>query len=138
MRELLLSPKTAVLRDIMETNVKFVSTHTDQEEAARLLSKYDFLALPVVDAEERLVGIVTVDDAIDVIQEEATEDIEKMAAIAPSDKPYIKTSVFRNMAQACAMAAVPDDFRHLYQRDYYIVRGRPWLRTWCCPVSSPC
>ncbi len=93
-RELLLSPKTAVLRDIMETNVKFVSTHTDQEEAARLLSKYDFLALPVVDAEERLVGIVTVDDAIDVIQEEATEDIEKMAAIAPSDKPYIKTSVF--------------------------------------------
>ena len=93
-RDLLLSPKNAVLRDIMETNVKFVSTHTDQEEVARLLSKYDFLAVPVVDAEERLVGIVTVDDAMDVMQEEATEDIEKMAAIAPSDKPYIKTSVF--------------------------------------------
>ena len=93
-RELLLAPKTEILRNIMETNVKFVSTHTDQEEAARLLSKYDFLALPVVDAEERLVGIVTIDDAIDVIQEEATEDIEKMAAIAPSDKPYVKTSVF--------------------------------------------
>ena len=93
-RDLLLSPKTEVLRNIMETNVKFVSTHTDQEEVARLLSKYDFLAVPVVDAEERLVGIVTVDDAIDVIQEEATEDIEKMAAIAPSDRPYIKTSVF--------------------------------------------
>ncbi len=71
-----------------------MSTHTDQEEAARALSKYDFLALPVVDAEERLVGIVTVDDAIDVIQEEATEDIEKMAAIAPSDRPYMKTGVF--------------------------------------------
>ena len=93
-RELLLSPKTELLENIMETNVKFVSTHADQEEVARLLSKYDFLAMPVVDAEERLVGIVTVDDAIDVIQEEATEDIEKMAAIAPSDKPYIKTSVF--------------------------------------------
>ena len=93
-RDLLLSPKTEVLDNIMETNIKFVTTHTDQEEVARLLSKYDFLAIPVVDAEERLVGIVTVDDAIDVIQEEATEDIEKMAAIAPSDKPYIKTTVF--------------------------------------------
>lgn len=92
-KDLLLAPKEAVLRDIMETNIKFVSTHTDQEEAARALSKYDFLALPVVDAEERLVGIVTVDDAIDVIQEEATEDIEKMAAMAPSDKPYMKTNV---------------------------------------------
>ena len=95
-RELRLAPKDAVLRDIMETNVKFVTTHTDQEEAARLLSKYDFLALPVVDAEERLVGIVTVDDAMDVMQEEATEDMERMAAIAPSDKPYMKVSVFEN------------------------------------------
>ena len=95
-RELLLSPKNAVLRDIMETNVKFVSTHTAQEEAARLLSKYDFLALPVVDAEERLVGIVTVDDAMDVMQEEATEDMERMAAMAPSDKPYMKVSIFEN------------------------------------------
>ena len=92
-KDLLLAPKEAVLRDIMETNIKFVSTHTDQEEAARALSKYDFLALPVVDAEERLVGIVTVDDAIDVIQEEATEDMEKMAAMAPSDKQYMKTNV---------------------------------------------
>ena len=95
-RELLMAPKDAVLMDIMETNVKFVTTHTDQEEAARLLSKYDFLALPVVDAEERLVGIVTVDDAMDVMQEEATEDMERMAAIAPSDKPYMKVSVFEN------------------------------------------
>ena len=95
-RELLLAPKTELLQEIMETNVKFVSTHTDQEEAARLLSKYDFLALPVVDAEERLVGIVTVDDAMDVIQEEATEDMERMAAIAPSDKPYMKVSIFEN------------------------------------------
>lgn len=98
-RELLMAPKDAVLMDIMETNVKFVTTHTDQEEAARLLSKYDFLALPVVDAEERLVGIVTVDDAIDVIQEETTEDMEMMAAISPSDKPYLKTGVFTTWRQ---------------------------------------
>ncbi len=93
-KDLLLSPKTEVIRNIMETNIKFVSTHTDQEEVAQELSKYDFLAIPVVDAEERLVGIVTVDDAIDVLQEEATEDIEKMAAISPSDRPYVKTGVF--------------------------------------------
>ncbi len=98
-KDLLLSPKTEIIRNIMETNVKFVTTHTDQEEVARALSKYDFLAIPVVDAEERLVGIVTVDDAIDVIQEEATEDIEKMAAISPSDKPYIKTGVFATWKQ---------------------------------------
>ncbi len=93
-KDLLLAQKDEVIRNIMETNVKFVRTHTDQEEAARELSRYDFLALPVVDAEDRLVGIVTVDDAIDVIQEEATEDIEKMAAMAPSDRPYLKTSVW--------------------------------------------
>ncbi len=92
-KDLLLSPKTELISNIMETNVKFVFTHTDQEEVARELSKYDFLAIPVVDNEERLVGIVTVDDAIDVIQEEATEDIEKMAAISPSDKPYMKNGI---------------------------------------------
>lgn len=93
-KDLLLSPKDEVIRNIMETNVKFVNTHTDQEIVAKELSKYDFLAIPVVDAEERLVGIVTVDDAIDVIQEEVTEDMEKMAAIMPSDRPYMKTGVF--------------------------------------------
>ncbi len=95
-KDLLLARPEEIIRNIMETNVKFVSTHTDQEEAARALSKYDFLALPVVDAEERLVGIVTVDDAMDVIQEEATEDIEKMAAMAPSDRPYMKSSVWES------------------------------------------
>ena len=68
------------------------STLDDQEDVAQTLSKYDFLALPVVDTENRLVGIVTVDDAMDVLQEEVTEDIEKMAAMLPSDKPYLKTS----------------------------------------------
>ena len=93
-KDLLLAQNDQILRDIMETNVKFVHTHTDQEEAARQLSRYDFLALPVVDGEQRLVGIVTVDDAMDVIQEEATEDIEKMAAMAPSDRPYMRTGIW--------------------------------------------
>lgn len=93
-KDLLLSPKETQLSDIMETNVISVRTLEDQEHVASLLGKYDFLAVPVVDAENRLVGIVTVDDAIDVIQEEATEDIEKMAAIVPADKPYMRQSVF--------------------------------------------
>lgn len=93
-KDLLLAPKNELIRNIMETNIIYVSTHTDKEEVASLFGKYDFLAVPVVDNEERLVGIVTVDDAIDVIQDEATEDIEMMAAITPTDKPYMKTGVF--------------------------------------------
>ena len=93
-RTLLLAEEDTVLGDIMDKNIISVSTLDDQETVAMALSKYDFLALPVVDTENRLVGIVTVDDAIDVLQEETTEDIEKMAAILPSDKPYLKTGVF--------------------------------------------
>ncbi len=93
-RTLLLAEDDALIGDIMERNFISVGTLDDQEEVARDLSKYDFLALPVVDREGRLVGIITVDDAIDVLQEETTEDIEKMAAILPSDKPYLKTGVF--------------------------------------------
>lgn len=93
-RDLLLNPKDAVLSDIMDENVISANTLDDKEEVANLFEKYDFMAIPVVDKENRLVGIVTVDDAIDVLQEEATEDIEKMAAILPSDKSYFKTSVW--------------------------------------------
>lgn len=93
-RTLLLAEEDDVIGDIMETNLISVHTLDDQETTARTLSKYDFLALPVVDTETRLVGIVTVDDAMDVLQDEVTEDIEKMAAILPSDKPYLKTGVF--------------------------------------------
>ncbi|RAZ94674.1 magnesium transporter, partial [Klebsiella oxytoca] len=85
---LLLAEEDDVIGDIMERNLIAVQTLDDQEAVARALGKYDFLALPVVDKEERLVGIVTVDDAIDVLQEEVTEDIEKMAAMLPGDKPY--------------------------------------------------
>ena len=92
-RALLLAEEEDVIEDIMETNVIAVKTTDDQEEVAQTLNKYSFLAIPVVDNEHRLVGIVTVDDAMDVLQEEATEDIEKMAAITPSDKPYMKTGV---------------------------------------------
>jgi magnesium transporter len=91
-RELLLSPKTAIIGEIMQTHVIAASTLDDKEKVANQLQKYDFLALPVVDQEYRLVGIVTFDDAMDVLQEENTEDIEMMAAITPTGKPYLKTS----------------------------------------------
>jgi magnesium transporter len=93
-RRLILSQPDMLIGDLAETNVISCKTLDDQETVAQTLSKYDLIALPVVDGENRLVGIVTVDDAIDVLQEEATEDIEKMAAITPSDKPYLKTGVF--------------------------------------------
>lgn len=93
-KKLLLSDDEMIISEIMETNVIFVYTHEDKEVVAKEMSKYDLLAIPIVDKEQRLVGIVTVDDAIDVIEEEATEDIEKMAAIIPSDKPYLATSPF--------------------------------------------
>lgn len=93
-KDLLLAEDEDVVRDMMEENVISVHTLDDQEQVAQMFSNYNFLALPVVDNEKRLVGIVTIDDAIDVIQEEATEDIEKMAAVLPSDKPYMRTGVF--------------------------------------------
>ena len=93
-RSLLLARDSQLVSDVMEDGVISVATGTDQEEAVRLLQRYGFLSLPVVDAEGRLVGIVTVDDAVDVMEQEATEDFEKMAAMAPSEKPYLKTGVF--------------------------------------------
>jgi len=93
-RTLLLAEEDDLIGDIMERNFIAVQTLDDQESTAQALSKYDFLALPVVDTEGRLVGIVTIDDAIDVIEEETTEDFEKMAAMLPSDKPYLKTGVW--------------------------------------------
>ena len=93
-RRLLLSAYETRIRDIMETNVLSVNTHDDKEDVAQMLNKYDLSAIPVVDGDNRLVGIVTFDDAMDVIEEETTEDFEKMAAILPSDKPYLKTGVF--------------------------------------------
>ena len=82
------------ISDVMEDNPITVTTLTDKEEVAQLFNKYDVLTIPVLENEKCIVGIVTVDDAIDVIQEEAEEDFQKMAAIAPTDKPYLKTSVW--------------------------------------------
>ena len=93
-KDLMLAPKTALIEEVMNDNVIYAHTEEDKEQVARTISDYGFLALPIVDREMRLVGIVTVDDAMDVLQEENTEDIAKMAAITPTDRPYLKTSVF--------------------------------------------
>lgn len=94
LRAILLNAADAVIGDIMEENVISVTTMTDQEEVASQFKKYDFTAMPVVDNENRLVGIITVDDIVDIMEEETTEDMEKMAAIMPSDKPYMRTGIF--------------------------------------------
>ena len=94
-RELLLADPNAKVGDIMNTNVIHAHTLDDREEVAKLFSKYDMISLPVVDNEERLVGIITVDDAVDVLQEENTEDFEKMAGMAPSEEEYLKTPIWK-------------------------------------------
>lgn len=93
-KALLLADENDIIGDIMESNPICVSTLEDKEVVANDFDKYNFIALPVVDEEQRLVGIVTFDDAIDVLQDEVTEDIEKMAAILPTDKPYMRTGIF--------------------------------------------
>lgn len=96
LRKLLLARPDEKVGDLMEENVIIVRTSTDQEEVARLFKKYDFTSMPVCDSENRLVGIVTVDDIVDIIEEEAEEDFSKMAAMTPTDKEYLKTSVWRH------------------------------------------
>lgn len=94
LRYLLLSSPDEVIGNIMHENVVTIKTLDDQEEVARTFQKYDFTAMPVVDSEGRLVGIITVDDVVDIMEQEATEDIEMMAAITPTDKSYMKTGIF--------------------------------------------
>lgn len=94
-KDLLMNPYETVLRDIMDTNVIKAVTTDDQEAVMDKFQRYDLLSLPVVDQENRLVGIVTVDDIVDVMEQEATEDFEKMAAMVPSEKPYLKTGVIQ-------------------------------------------
>ena len=95
-KDILLAKPDTIIKNIMETNIISVSTTEDQEDVAKKFDKYDFFALPVVDKENRLVGIVTVDDAINVIQDEVSEDFEKMAAITPNEDGYFETSVFNH------------------------------------------
>ncbi len=93
-RSLILASPEETCESLMTANAVSVSTQDDQETAVQTMSKYNITSLPVVDAENRMVGIITVDDALDIMEEEATEDIAKMAAITPSDKPYLRTGVF--------------------------------------------
>ncbi|HQC54492.1 MAG TPA: magnesium transporter [Clostridia bacterium] len=94
LRQLVLSDDETALKDIVNIEVDSVHTHDDREEVATLFKKYDYYVMPVVDNENRLVGIITVDDIIDVIDKEATEDIHKMAALQPTEKPYLKTNIW--------------------------------------------
>ena len=94
LKDLIMNPYETKVEDIMDDNIIYALTTEDQEEVAALFNKYDLLALPVVDSENRLVGIVTVDDIVDVMEQEATEDFEKMAAMVPSERSYLRTSVF--------------------------------------------
>ena len=93
LRYLVILDPDDIIGEVMNDNIVSVNTLTDQEETARAFQKYDFTAMPVVDKENRMVGIITIDDVVDILEEEATEDIEKMAAILPTDKPYFKTGV---------------------------------------------
>ncbi len=104
------------IEEIMETNLIFVNTQTDQEEVARMFSKYNFLAMPVVDGEGRMVGIVTFDDAMDVMEEEATEDMELMSGMTPSEKPYLKSTpldLFKNRFPWLTLLMVSSTFTGL-------------------------
>lgn len=93
LRTLILSNEDTIVEDIMYTNIISINTHDDQEDIANQFKKYDFLAMPVVDHEKRLVGIITIDDIVDIIEQENTEDFQRMAAMAPSEEQYLKTSI---------------------------------------------
>ena len=95
-KEILISKPQTYIKDLMATNIISVNTMEDQEEVTKVFDKYDYFALPVVDNENRLVGIITVDDAINVIQDEVAEDFEKMAAMSPTEDGYFETSVFKH------------------------------------------
>lgn len=94
LKDLILNDEGKLIKEIMDNDIMSVNTLTDQEKVASIIQNYDLTSIPVVDSENKLVGIITIDDIIDIIEEEATEDIEKMAAITPTEKPYLKLSVF--------------------------------------------
>lgn len=96
LKEIVMSDRSTLVGKVMDTGFLKVNTLCDQEEVARMFNKYDLLALPVVDSENRMVGIITIDDIMDIMEQETTEDIEKMAAIVPSEHSYMKTTVFEN------------------------------------------
>lgn len=136
-KTLLLNDYNTPISEIMETNIIHIDTHTDKEEVAKLFSKYDFLAMPVVDKEGRLVGIITIDDVLDVIQEEATEDITKLAGVTPDDKPYLKTGVFKiwlNRAPWLLVLMIGATFTGLIIRKYESTLAVSIALTACIPM----
>lgn len=137
-KDLLLAEDDQLVGDIMETNVISVNTHDDKEDVAKLMSRYDFMAMPVVDDENRLVGIVTFDDAIDVLEEETTEDFAKLAAVSPSEDSYFKTSVIKHaksrigwllvlMLSATLSGAVLNHYEQAFQAVPLLVSFIPML-----------
>ena len=123
LRALVLSkdPQNEIIRDMMDDNVVSVATTTDQEDVSQMFEKYGYLAIPVVDNEKRLVGIVTIDDAISIMQDEASEDIAKMNAIGPSDKPYFKQSMwdlYKSRAPWLLFLMISSTFSSLVIRGY--------------------
>lgn len=137
-KDLLLADMEEKISDIMETNLILLNTLEDKEEVARKFHKYDLLALPVVDGEKRLVGIITIDDAVDVIQEENTEDFEKMAALSPSEEPYFKTTVYKHakrrivwllllMLSSTVTGAIIDEYQAAFSAFPLLVAFMPLL-----------
>ena len=121
LRRLLLSSSDELIENIMNEHVISVHTLMEQEEVSRQFQKYDFTSMPVVDNENRLVGIITVDDIVDILQEETTEDIEKMAAIVPNDKPYMRTGIIDTWKKTYPLAVVPHGVGHLYRRHHFFL-----------------
>lgn len=115
-KDLLLAQDDETIGALMEPDVITAETTEDREEAVQRMMKYDFISMPVVDRENRLVGIVTVDDVMDVMEEEATEDFEKMAAIVPSERPYLRTGVFTLAKNRHRLAARAHGFGHDHRR----------------------
>ena len=137
LRELVLAKEDALVSELMDENFIAAETKEDSEAVADMFAKYDLLSIPVVDSEMRLVGIVTVDDAIDVIREEATEDIEKMAAITPSDKPYPRLSVFelyKNRIPWLMLLMISATFTQLIIRGFEDALGKVVLLTAYIPM----
>ena len=137
-RELLLNKYEEKLGDIMNTNVIYVETTTDKEDVAKLFAKYDMLAFPVTDKDHRMVGIITVDDAIDVIREETTEDFSKMAAVVPIEESYFKASVFKHaknrvlwllilMVSATVTGSIIDNYKEAFKLYPLLIASLPML-----------
>ena len=142
LRYLLLLDSDAVIGEVMNDNVISINTLDDQEVAAKTLKKYDFTAMPVVDAENRMVGIITIDDVVDILEEEATEDIEKMAAIIPNDRPYLKTGIFETykkrmpwllflMISATFTGAIISSFENALSKCVLLTRRKCWFTVKC-------